>query len=68
MARQTLPAVRADPVSVICLMARQAVQRHLYAAQNGLIFAEFGRESGVFSNEIYAGMVIVIALTTILSF
>jgi Kef-type K+ transport system membrane component KefB len=32
----------------------------------GLIFAELGRESGVFSNEIYAGMVIVIALTTIL--
>jgi Kef-type K+ transport system membrane component KefB len=32
----------------------------------GLIFAELGRESGVFSNEVYAGMVIVIALTTIL--
>ncbi len=32
----------------------------------GLIFAELGRESGIFSNEIYAGMVIVIALTTIL--
>ena len=32
----------------------------------GLIFAELGRESGFFSNEIYAGMVIVIALTTIL--
>ncbi len=32
----------------------------------GLIFAELGRASGVFSNEIYAGMVIVIALTTLL--
>ena len=33
----------------------------------GLIFAELGRESGIFSNEIYAGMVIVIAFTTVLS-
>jgi Kef-type K+ transport system membrane component KefB len=32
----------------------------------GLVFAELGRESGVFSNEVYAGMVIVIALTTLL--
>ena len=32
----------------------------------GLIFAELGRVTGVFSNEIYAGMVIVIALTTLL--
>jgi len=31
----------------------------------GLIFAELGRLSGIFNNEIYAGMVIVIALTTI---
>lgn len=31
----------------------------------GLIFAELGRISEIFSNEIYAGMVIVIALTTI---
>ena len=31
----------------------------------GLIFAELGRVSEIFSNEIYAGMVIVIALTTI---
>ncbi len=35
---------------------------------DGLIFADFGRESGVFSNEIYAGMAIVIAPTTILFF
>lgn len=33
----------------------------------GLIFAELGRESGILSNEIYAGMIIVIAFTTILS-
>ena len=32
----------------------------------GLIFAELGRESGILSNEAYAGMVIVIALTTLL--
>ncbi|HHJ81012.1 MAG TPA: cation:proton antiporter, partial [Candidatus Tenderia electrophaga] len=32
----------------------------------GLIFAELGRVSGVFSNEVYAAMVIVIALTTLL--
>jgi len=31
----------------------------------GLIFAELGRMSGIFNNEIYAGMVIVIALTTL---
>ncbi|MDJ0699102.1 MAG: cation:proton antiporter [Woeseiaceae bacterium] len=33
----------------------------------GLIFAELGRISGIFSNEIYAGMVIVVAYTTLLS-
>ena len=32
----------------------------------GLIFAELGRTSGIFDNEVYAGMVIVIALTTVL--
>lgn len=32
----------------------------------GLIFAELGRVSGIFNNEIYAGLVIVIALTTLL--
>ncbi|HEC18460.1 MAG TPA: cation:proton antiporter [Gammaproteobacteria bacterium] len=32
----------------------------------GLIFAELGRAGGIFSNEIYAGLVIVIALTTLL--
>lgn len=32
----------------------------------GLIFAELGRESRIFNNEVYAGMVIVIALTTLL--
>ncbi len=32
----------------------------------GLIFAELGRVSGIFDNEIYAGLVIVIALTTLL--
>jgi Kef-type K+ transport system membrane component KefB len=32
----------------------------------GLIFAELGRVSGIFNNEIYAGMIIVIALTTVI--
>lgn len=32
----------------------------------GLIFAELGRVSGILINEIYAGMVMVIALTTLL--
>lgn len=32
----------------------------------GLIFAELGRTSGIFDNEIYAGMIIVIAFTTLL--
>lgn len=31
----------------------------------GIIFAELGRVSGIFSNEVYAAMIIVIALTTI---
>lgn len=33
----------------------------------GLIFAELGRGAGIFSNEVYAGLIIVIALTTLLS-
>lgn len=33
----------------------------------GLIFAELGRTAGIFNNDIYAGMVMVIAATTILS-
>ncbi len=32
----------------------------------GLIFAELGRTSGIFDNNIYAGMIMVIALTTLL--
>lgn len=32
----------------------------------GLIFAELGRMNGIYNNEVYAGMIIVIALTTIL--
>lgn len=33
----------------------------------GLIFAELGRTSGILNNEIYAALIIVIALTTLLS-
>jgi len=32
----------------------------------GLIFAELGREHNIFSNDIYAALVLVIALTTLL--
>ena len=32
----------------------------------GLIFAELGRTSGILNNDVYAGMIIVIALTTLL--
>jgi Kef-type K+ transport system membrane component KefB len=32
----------------------------------GLVFAELGRVSGIFDNELYAGIIIVIALTTLL--
>jgi Kef-type K+ transport system membrane component KefB len=32
----------------------------------GLIFAELGRVSGIFNNEIYAGMIMVIAISTLL--
>ena len=33
----------------------------------GLIFAELGRIGGIFNNEIYAGMILVIVFTTLLS-
>jgi len=33
----------------------------------GLIFFELGQESGILNNETYAGMVIVIAIMTVLS-
>ena len=33
----------------------------------GLIFAELGRTSNIINNEIYAGLIIVIALTTLAS-
>ena len=31
----------------------------------GLIFAELGRDAGIFNNEIYAGMLLVVAFTTL---
>jgi Kef-type K+ transport system membrane component KefB len=33
----------------------------------GLIFAELGRSTGIFNMEVYAGMVIVIAFTTLMA-
>jgi Kef-type K+ transport system membrane component KefB len=47
---------------VRCMIGTAMIPR----GEVGLIFAELGRESGILSNEVYAGMVIVIALTTLL--
>lgn len=47
---------------VRCMIGTAMIPR----GEVGLIFAELGRAAGIFSNEIYAGMVIVIALTTLL--
>lgn len=33
----------------------------------GLIFANVGRDTGVFKNEVYASMILVIAVTTLLA-
>jgi len=55
-----------EPVEAIKLMAEIGMAI-IPRGEVGLIFAELGRVSGIFSNEIYAGMVIVIALTTLLS-
>ena len=51
-----------EPLAVRWVIAMAMVPR----GEVGLIFAELGRVSRIFSNEIYAGMVIVIAFTTIL--
>ncbi len=51
-----------EPWAVRSVIAMAMIPR----GEVGLIFAELGRVSRIFSNEIYAGMVIVIALTTIL--
>lgn len=51
-----------EPWHVRCAIGAAMMPR----GEVGLIFAELGRESGVFSNEVYAGMVMVIAFTTIL--
>ncbi len=48
------------------LLARCAIGMAMVPrGEVGLIFAELGRVSGIFNNEIYAGLVIVIALTTL---
>ena len=47
---------------VRCMIGTAMIPR----GEVGLIFAELGRVAGIFSNEIYAGMIIVIALTTLL--
>jgi Kef-type K+ transport system membrane component KefB len=51
-----------EPWTARCVIAMAMIPR----GEVGLIFAELGRVSKIFNNEIYAGMVIVIALTTLL--
>jgi len=51
-----------EPWIARCVIAMAMIPR----GEVGLIFAELGRISRIFNNEIYAGMVIVIALTTLL--
>ena len=51
-----------EPLAVRWVIAMAMIPR----GEIGLIFAELGRVSKIFSNEIYAGMVIVIAFTTLL--
>ena len=51
-----------EPWPVRCMIGVAMVPR----GEVGLIFAELGRVGGIFSNEVYAAMVIVIALTTLL--
>ena len=50
-----------EPWAVRWVIAMAMIPR----GEIGLIFAELGRVSKIFSNEIYAGMVIVIAFTTL---
>jgi Kef-type K+ transport system membrane component KefB len=52
-----------EPIHVRIAVGMAMVPR----AEVGLIFAELGRASGIFDHAIYAGMVIVIAYTTLLS-
>jgi len=51
-----------EPWTARCVIAMAMIPR----GEVGLIFAELGRITRIFNNEIYAGMVIVIALTTLL--
>ena len=51
-----------EPWTVRWMIAMAMIPR----GEVGLIFAELGRVSKIFNNEIYAGMVIVIAFTTLL--
>jgi Kef-type K+ transport system membrane component KefB len=51
-----------EPWTARCVIAMAMIPR----GEVGLIFAELGRITRIFNNEIYAGMVMVIALTTLL--
>ncbi len=51
-----------EPWQTRCMIGTAMIPR----GEVGLIFAELGRVAGIFTNEIYAGMIIVIAMTTLL--
>ncbi|MCK5640467.1 MAG: cation:proton antiporter [Gammaproteobacteria bacterium] len=51
-----------EPLSVRLMTGVAMVPR----GEVGLIFAELGRVSGIYNNEIYAGMILVIAFTTLI--
>jgi Kef-type K+ transport system membrane component KefB len=51
-----------EPWQARCMVGMAMIPR----GEVGLVFAELGRTTGVFTNEIYAGIIIVIALSTLL--
>lgn len=52
-----------EPWPTRCVIGMAMIPR----GEVGLIFAELGRVGGIFSNEVYAALLFVIALTTLLS-
>lgn len=66
-------AVLDDIIGVVLLALLYEFSKHGGASlamvprgEVGLIFAELGRSTGILSTEVYAGLIIVIALTTLL--
>jgi len=51
-----------EPWQARCMIGAAMIPR----GEVGLVFAELGRITEVFTNEIYAGIIIVVALTTLI--